>query len=293
MSADARRRISQRINLTEEEFALWNAVSRKMFVPLRSDGVILQFQGYDELEEFPRTANDELDREFLKEVLYKQDGAPNQYKVAKQADVLMLFYVLAPVELKRIFERLGYSYRFASIAINSKYYVPRTVNDSTLSRVAHAWVLSRLDWLNSWRLLSSAVAEKTVAAQAPPTDAWDIFYEALGSDFFDVAARGTAKTGIHMGAMAGTLDIVQRSYSGLTILGDVLWIEPQLPAALNLLFFKLYFRNQSLSFQITRDSATITSQLSKAKPIKIGYRTQIYEVSPGDTIEIPLHARAA
>ncbi|MFB4298537.1 hypothetical protein [Actinomadura sp. NTSP31] len=40
-------------------------------------------------------------------------------------------------------------------------------------------------------------------------EAWRVFREALGSDLED-AQHGTTAEGVHLGAMAGTVDLVQR-----------------------------------------------------------------------------------
>ena len=94
----------------------------------------------------------------------------------------------------------------------------------------------------------------TRALQAAEQDdpASEVFYEALGSDYFDVAARGTASSGIHMGAMAGTVDIVQRCYTGIVMKDDILWLDPMLPKALIRLSFSVRYRgSRSNSTSIT------------------------------------------
>ena len=42
--------LREKLALTDEELARWDHVSRRMFVPFH-DGVISQFEGYDELAE--------------------------------------------------------------------------------------------------------------------------------------------------------------------------------------------------------------------------------------------------
>ena len=157
----------------------------------------------------------------------------------------------------------------------ANFYIPRTANESTLSRVALAWVLSRLDRMVAAKLIASS--------NFPAKEEDDIFYEALGSDYFDVAARGTAKTGIHMGAMAGTVDIVQRCYTGIVMREDVLWLDPMLPEPLIRLSFRLRYRGQSLGFDIHHDKMQICARHSSARPIKIGYAKQVYELNAGET----------
>src|SRR5260370_25702674 len=102
----------------------------------------------------------------------------------------MLFLLFSHDELRRLFERLGYACGPDTARKNIAYYDERTSHGSTLSFVAHGGVLA-------------------------PSDAggsWERFLAALDSDVGDVQG-GTTKEGIHMGVMAGTLDLVQRSYA--------------------------------------------------------------------------------
>ena len=46
-----REALRARLDLTDEEIATWRRMSRKMFVPFHGDGIISQFEGYEELEE--------------------------------------------------------------------------------------------------------------------------------------------------------------------------------------------------------------------------------------------------
>ena len=50
--------------------------------------------------------------------------------------------------------------------------------------------------------------------------AWDMFCAALESDITDVQG-GTTPEGIHLGAMAGTVDIVLRHYAGIDTTSEV------------------------------------------------------------------------
>jgi trehalose/maltose hydrolase-like predicted phosphorylase len=41
--------------------------------------------------------------------------------------------------------------------------------------------------------------------------------------------QGTTAEGVHLGAMAGTVDLVQRVSTGIEVTGDVLRLNPHLP----------------------------------------------------------------
>ena len=81
-----------------------------MFVPFHADGVISQFEGYEDLEELDwdglRARYGNIQR--LDRILRAEGDDPNRYKAAKQADTLMLFYLFPDAELRRLFAQLGY-----------------------------------------------------------------------------------------------------------------------------------------------------------------------------------------
>src|SRR5690606_17823189 len=108
------------------------------------DGVISQFEGYEELKEFDwkgyRKKYQDIQR--LDRILEAEGDSANNYKLSKQADTLMLFYLFTSQELQEIFDRLDYPFTSDQIPQNINYYLRRTSHGSTLSRIVHAWVLS-------------------------------------------------------------------------------------------------------------------------------------------------------
>ncbi len=283
MPGDHRDQLFERLKINAEEIAYWDKVSRKMFVPL-NNGIINQFEGFEKLVDFPRLKDGTLDMDILKHVLDQENGTPNEYKVCKQADVLLLFYVFSTEELKELFDRLGYNFESEDIRKNIEYYLPITANGSTLSRLAHVWVLSRSDRLRSWNLLARANTDSAPIPQVSQNHephSWSVLMEALNSDYGDTH-RDSARQGIHIGAMGGTLDIFQRCYTGLVVRKDTLWLSPQLPSALTRLSFSLRYRGQSLQFEITHKTMKITALHSSALPVKIGFKDNVYELNAGE-----------
>src|SRR5690606_30764578 len=138
-------------------------------------------------------------------ILEAEDDSANRYKLSKQADVLMLVYIFTADELRGLLERLGYRLTTAELVRNVEYYAARSSHGSTLSRVALAWVLARSD-------RSRAMA---------------FFAEALQSDVSDIQG-GTTAEGIHLGAMAGTVDLIQRVCTGIEVRDGVLRRQPKL-----------------------------------------------------------------
>ncbi len=261
------RELRESIELRDDELQHWDEVSRKMRIAFHEDGIISQFEGYHELQELDwaayREKYDDIQR--LDRILEAEGDTPNRYRASKQADVLMLFYLFSSEELGELFERLGYPFHYDTIPKNIEYYIRRTSHGSTLSRVVHSWVLARSDRAASWRL----------------------FTQALQSDVGDIQG-GTTAEGIHVGAMAGTVDILQRGHMGIETRRDLLWLNPSLPEELACIEMHIRFRGHSLTLIATKKRLTLRAGPSKAEPVRIGVREQTLTVAAGDTCEVEL-----
>ncbi|MBS0002602.1 MAG: trehalose-phosphatase [Thioalkalivibrio sp.] len=253
--------IRERLALTDEELDLWYEVSRKLRVPMHEDGIISQFEGYEDLEEFDWEGYREKygDIRRLDRILEAEGDSPNRYKVSKQADVLMLFYLFSAEELTMLFEQLGYPFDPEMIPRNVEYYMHRTSHGSTLSQVVHSWVMARSDRSHSW----------------------DLFQRVLDSDIRDIQG-GTTPEGIHVGAMAGSVDLVQRCYLGIGTRGNVLHFDPAFPPELQCVTVRLHYRNQTLGVTADHDQLEIRSGAYTTRSITVAYRGHYRELAPGD-----------
>jgi trehalose/maltose hydrolase-like predicted phosphorylase len=238
----------KRLGVDEVELRHWEDISARLHVPWLPNGLIAQFEGYAELDELDwdayRAVYGDIGR--LDLILNAEHDSANRYQVSKQADVLMLFYLFSAEELTGLLDRLGYAFDPATIPATVAHYLERTTHGSTLSRVVHAWVLSRGDRAGSWQLLRAA----------------------LRADRAD-AAGGTTREGIHLGAMAATADILQRCYTGLETRGEALRLHPRLPAELSRLEFDLRYRGHRLSISLTHGRVDVLVVPSAASPVTI------------------------
>ncbi len=252
-----------RLELSADEIARWDDISRRMYVPFHGDGIISQFEGYEKLQELDwdayRKRYGNIQR--LELILEAENDSANRYKVSKQADVLMLFYVFSAEELGELFGRLGYRLDHETIPRNVAYYDCRSSHGSTLSRVVHSWVMARSNRPRAMRY----------------------FAEALQSDVSDIQ-QGTTAEGIHLGAMAGTADLLQRTTTGIEVTGDVLRLNPRLPEDMERLDMRIRYRAQSLDLRIMRDSLTISARETNAPPINLGFKNEVYQFSGGTRV---------
>jgi alpha,alpha-trehalase len=224
-------------------------------------------EGYETLEELDWDA---YRRKYgnimrLDLILEAEGDTPDRYKLSKQADVLTLFYLFSTEALTDIFTRLAYPFTPSMIPKNIDYYLRRTSHGSTLSGIVHAWVSSRSCRPRSWRL----------------------FKDAPHSDISDIQG-GTTAEGIHLGAMAGTVDLLQRCYAGVELRAVELWFNPSLPYQLNRLGFQLRYQGHALLVDISKDTLAVTSQLAAPGPITLRVKGEVRELRPGQRIEFAL-----
>lgn len=267
LSEDQRDKLLRRLKLDQDELDHWDKVSRRMRLVFHDGGVISQFERYEELEELDweglRRKHGDIQR--LDRILEAENDTPNRYRASKQADVLMLFYLFSAGQLQSIFERLGYPFGPDTIGRNIDYYMHRTSHGSTLSRLVHAWVLARVDRARSWELLRGT----------------------LDSDISDIQG-GTTKEGIHLGAMAGSVDLVQRCYAGLETRRGVIWFDPCLPDELRCLKLNVRYRGHFLAVTIEHESLQVEAVQCAAPTIEIRVRDEIHHLEANQTATFDL-----
>jgi len=262
-------RVRQKLGVKDEEIRRWEDISRRMRLVFHDDGILSQFEGYDDLKEFDwDTYREKHGRAMrLDRILEAEGDTPNRYKAGKQADVLMLFYLFSAEELQQLFERLSYPFDPQMIPKNVEYYLQRTANGSTLSHVVSAWVLARSDRARSWAL----------------------FTEALQSDFADVQG-GTTPEGIHLGAMAGTVDLIQRCYLGIETRHNVLWLNFRLPNELRRLRLHIRYRQASLCLDVMQEALKLRVLHCPFGPIRVGFGDEVTELKEGEKVDVKLVA---
>lgn len=254
--------LMEKLHLDRAEVAQWRTVSRRMFVPFH-DGIISQFEGYEKLIELDWDAYRKRygDIHRLDRILEAENDDINRYQASKQADVLMLFYLLSADELSDVLLGLGYRLIPDQIPRMVDYYIARTSHGSTLSAVVDSWVLAR----------------------ANRDRALEYFQHVLSSDIDDIQG-GTTSEGIHTAAMAGSIDLVQRCFTGLEFRGDRIVLSPNWPEQLGPLGFPIHYRGLHLHLRVSGRGAEISVEPRDAPPVEIEYRGHVRRLMPGSTI---------
>ena len=266
-----RREVTEDLGLCQDERDHWRDIAGKMRVAFHEDGVLAQFDGDERLRELDwaayRARYGNVQR--LDRLLEAEGDTANRYKVSKQPDVLMLRYLLSEDELRALLDGLGYQVSREQLARTVDYHLARTADGSSLSSVVNAWVLARID----------------------PGAGWDALLRALDGDVSD-AQGGTTAEGIHLGAMAGTVDIVLRCITGMRAEYDGLRFDPMLPPQVTKLGFSVHFRGHRLAVSLTRQRLRVSSRRGDPSPIRVVVRDQVRDVAPGTRAEFLLGNQA-
>jgi len=231
-----RKAVMEKMGLAKEETEHWRAIAGGMTLPRLSNGIIAQFDGYGDLRELDwkayRASHQQIGR--MDRILRAEGDSPDRYKVSKQADLCMLFYVLHEQSLSQLLARMGYELTPARQRETIEYYRQRTSHGSTLSHVVFAGILHRID----------------------PSASWDHFVQALRSDVEDTQG-GTTPEGIHTAAMAGTVRHIMERCAGVTVQEGQLRIEPSLPEAIRAVRFRCMIHRTPLRIGVDRESVEI------------------------------------
>jgi len=239
MSNTSKEKLVDKIDFKETELEHWADIQNKINLIIDDEGIISQYDGYFDLKEldWDYYKNKYQDIHRMDRLLKAEGKSADDYKVAKQADMLMTFYNLEHEEVNKIIDNLDYKLPDDYLEKNLNYYLNRTSHGSTLSRVVHAQ-------------LANIINDKKLS--------WELYQDALTSDYNDIQG-GTTAEGIHAGVMAGTVMIAISTFAGVDLRGELIKINPNLPAHWKKLEFSLVFKNTNYNFVVTHDGVEVVT----------------------------------
>jgi len=234
----ANEELSENLNIDVEELERWHKIAEKLNLEISDQGILSQFDGYFGLDELDwdgyRKKYSNIYR--LDRILKAEGKSPDDYKLAKQADTLMTFYNLDQKMIAELMQEMGYTPSANLLKDNYHYYINRTSHGSTLSRVVHAYLANQM---------------------GDPKLAWELYSEALESDYTDIQG-GTTAEGIHAGVMGGTVLMLITSFAGINLMKDSLEINPSLPDNWDLLSFGFNFRGGDYKFVFSKSQLELS-----------------------------------
>jgi alpha,alpha-trehalase len=262
-------RILNKLDITETDLKHWERITKKMNVVINKNQIIAQFDGYFGLKElnwnYYRKKYKNIKR--MDRILKAEGKSPDEYKVAKQADALMIFYLIPFFEVEKIFARLGYKMNRKILAKNYNYYIKRTSHGSTLSKVVHCY-------------LSNLIGKKGKD--------WYWFQQVLKSDIYDTQG-GTTPEGIHAGVMGGSVDMVMRGFCGVRPFENRIRINPNPPKKLTKIKYNFYYQGYQvfIALEGRQIKIYIKGRKSKFCAVPVEVSGKLYNLCVGKKYKLP------
>lgn len=231
--------VAAKVQLSEDNFSQMTDIRKNLSLEINPEGIIAQFEGYFDLKDLDwdhyREKYGNIYR--MDRILNAEGKSADAYKVAKQADSLMIFYNFSTAQVHQILDDLTYRLPEDYVEKNLHYYLTRTSHGSTLSRVVHSQLAAMVDQQDL---------------------AWSLYQEALYSDYRDIQG-GTTAEGIHAGVMAATLYIPLTTFAGIDFREDVMRIDPNLPKQWQNIQFNIQVRGINYHFNVTHETLTVVA----------------------------------
>lgn len=239
LSTPAFAAVQEKTGVSTDILTEMSKIKHQLALEIDDEGVIAQFAGYFQLKDLDW---DHYKKEYgniyrMDRILNAEGHSADEYKVAKQADSLMIYYNFPKAKVDGILADLDYQLPTDYVERNLNYYLQRTSHGSTLSRVVHAQLAAMVD-------------DNELA--------WELYKEALYSDYRDIQG-GTTAEGIHAGVMAATLFIPLTTFAGLDIREDVLNLTPKMPQAWDSISYRLKIRDVHYAVKVSHQTITITT----------------------------------
>ena len=207
--------LASQINLTPIRLERWSDIIKHILVLADPSGLIEQFEGFFDLEDV-NLADYEPRTKSMQALLGIE--ATSDRQILKQADVLMLLYLLRD------------RYSKQTIQTNWNYYNPRT---------DHTYGSS----------LGPAIHAILACDMGNPAAAYEHFMRAALVDLEDV--RRNADEGIHAASAGGIWQAVVFGFGGIRLTENGPVANPTLPASWQRLKFRLQWQGRQYDFDMT------------------------------------------
>jgi len=236
------RALCSKIDLTDSEVLGWKHIAPRLWVRVRSDGVIEQFDGFFRKRPVKIVHHDENNIPLLPRGIKVRDYHKTQ--LVKQADVLMLLYLLSGI------------YGRKTKNSNFWYYLDRTLHRSSLSAAIHCL----------------AAIEVGALSQA-----YQFFNVALRADISNL--HGNTAEGIHAASLGGVWQCVVCGFAGVRTQGDELCVDPFMPKTWKEIRCSIVWRKDPVVIETKNNEVRIRIVSGRKKKVKIRVFNKVRHVA--------------
>lgn len=231
-------RLNNKLHL-EEAYGQWKEGCAKIYLPVPTEENVLpqddRYLSCRDIDLSKYKAQDHVGgimRDYNLEQI-------NQIQVSKQADVLVLFFLLEDIFAKEVKKA------------SWEHYEARTLHDSSLSLSTHS-------------VLAADMGEQELA--------YDLFRKAAAIDLGPF--MGSSDQGIHAASFGGVWECVVYGFGGVRMLGGRLRIVPALPKQWTKLSYTIIWKGQKLAVEVTKEDVAVQN-LTGTKEVEIEINGEI------------------
>jgi len=227
------KKVKKKLDLSDKEIKSWKRIASRIITRINKKNIIEQFDGFFKLKKVALTRTDENGIFLIPSKIKAKDLGKTQ--IVKQADVLMLIYLLNDI------------FSAKTKLANYNFYISRTVHKSSLSAPMHAFIASEAGDLHR---------------------AYNLFNVSMRTDISNL--YGNTAEGVHAASMGGAWQALVFGFGGVVIRRSELFINPRMPRSWRRLKFSLSWLDSLIKLQLTNDVIKIKVSCSKHKKVKIG-----------------------
>lgn len=231
-------RLNEKLHL-EEAYGQWKEGCEKIYLPVPTEENVLpqddRYLNCRDIDLSKYKAQDHVGgimRDYNLEQI-------NQIQVSKQADVLVLFFLLEDIFAKEVKKA------------SWEHYEARTLHDSSLSLSIHS-------------VLAADMGEQELA--------YDLFRKAAAIDLGPF--MGSSDQGIHAASFGGVWECVVYGFGGVRMLGGRLRIVPALPEQWTKLSYTIIWKGQKLAVEVTKEDVNVRN-LTGTKEVEVEINGEI------------------
>jgi len=240
-------KVEKKIGMKKGEVQEWKKVASKIYVPInKKKRVIEQFDGFFRLKNVPLVETDENGIPVIP--LKARTKNLGKTQLVKQADVLMLLYVLSD------------KFNAKTKKANYDFYIPRTVHKSSLSPSINSIIACECGDLHR---------------------AYNLFNVALRTDISNLF--GNTPDGIHAACLGGTWQAVVFGFAGVRIRNQALCINPHMPRSWGKMVFSLAWLGSLVRLELSNNEIKIKIDSKKKKRLEVGVFGRTYSIVTNKT----------
>lgn len=237
------RNLTKKLELRDREAKEWHKIGARLSININKKGIIEQFDRYFKKKDIIPTKTDENDIPVVSRKLKTEDMEKTQ--LVKQADVLMLLYLLSHAYLPK------------TKMVNYEFYAKKTLHKSSLSPAIHSIIACKCGDMHK---------------------AYNFFNVSLRMDISNL--YGNTGVGIHGASAGGTWQAAISGFAGASIKKERLCVNPRMPRSWRGLVFSLQWKKSLIKLDLTNDTIKLKVISKNKDPMRLGIFNNPVSVKP-------------